>query len=434
MTATTGKKARYFYGWNIVIASVLAEVPFVEHMSSTLGLFFKPLREEFGWSRSALAGVQTVGRVVEAASAFAIGGLVDRFGPRWLMPIGAVILALAMFLSAHVTGIWQFYLFRGVVAAIGFTFIGPVVTRVAINKWFVQKRGRTIAITATAQQVAAVALVPIIVFVMASSGWRVVFYMFSGVALVFAMLPPIFLMRRCPEDMGLHPDGIRISSDENGNLRKEGQLPLANRTLLAPEPVWSRREALMTAPFWLFAVSFGIDSLAYQGINISLAPFLQDLGYGTAMVSAVLTFRFVIQSGGSAFAGFLAEHAHKLAFRALPLVLQCVGTFLFLFAKSPALLWSALILYCGGQSAFAVMQEVLWANYFGRQSLGAVRSMAYMISFGLGAAGPVAMNLVFDITGSYTPAFIAAAVFTGISVFLMVAARPAKAKRYVTAA
>ncbi len=59
---STARRTRYFYGWNIVAASFLAQLAYAEHYTSVLGLFIKPLQNEFGWSRSAISAVQTIAR------------------------------------------------------------------------------------------------------------------------------------------------------------------------------------------------------------------------------------------------------------------------------------------------------------------------------------------------------------------------------------
>ena len=105
----------------------------------------------------------------------------------------------------------------------------------------------------------------------------------------------------------------------------------------------------------------------------------------------------------------------------------------FCFARTPIFLWAAISAYGLGAAGVHVTQEVLWANYYGRLSLGLVRSLAFFFSFGLGAIGPVAMNMVFDILGSYKPAFILiCGLFVLASVFIAFA-KPVKAKRYAGA-
>lgn len=430
---TTGRKPRfrYFYGWNIVAAAFMAHLAYAEHFSSMLGLFFKPLQNEFGWSRSALAGVQSTARVIEALAAPIAGPLIDRYGPRVLMPIGAIIVGLAMLGVTQVNAIWQFYLLRGAIVAIGFTLMGALVTDVAVNNWFIRKRGRAIAISRSASNLSNIILVPITVFVIAASGWRTMFIVFAIVTWVVVLIPSAILMRRRPEDMGLHPDGINPGAAEADSPQEEE--PENNEAASASEPIWSRREVLMTASFWLLVASFAVDSMAFQAINISLAPYIQDMGYGDAMLAGVITFRAIIMAVVVLFMGFAAEHAHRATVRVVPFLIQGAGAFLFLLAEEPVFLWLAVTVYGLGSSGVLVTQEVVWANYFGRLSLGLVRSLGYLVAFGFGAVGPIAMNAVYDLTGSYRPAFIVITALFVVAAFLMGVARPAKAKRYARA-
>ena len=135
----------------------------------------------------------------------------------------------------------------------------------------------------------------------------------------------------------------------------------------------------------------------------------------------------------SLYIGFLAEHSHRTSIRVVPFMIQALATCFFILGREPLFLWLGVALYGLGISSIHVTQEVVWANYFGRLSLGLVRSLGYFISFGFGAAGPVAMNAVFDIFGTYQPAFLVIiGLFCGAAL-LMGIAQPAKAQRYATA-
>ncbi|MFC2072529.1 MFS transporter [Chloroflexota bacterium] len=433
VTATKGRKPRYFYGWNIVGASFLAHLAYAEHFSSMLGFFFKPLQNEFGWSRTALSAVQTIARMTEALVAPIVGPLIDRYGPRVLMPIGAIIVGLAMLGITQITTIWQFYLLRGLVVAIGFTLLGSLVTGVAINNWFIRKRGRALAIASVGSNISNIIFVPITVFVIAASGWRMMFVIFAVVTWLVVLIPSAILMRRRPEDMGLHPDGIEPDSAEARSNREEQDYHISKVTS-ASEPIWNRREVLKTGSFWLLAAALGINAMAFQGINLSLAPYIQDLGYGDAMLATVMTFRAIMMTVAFPIIGFLAERTHRVSIRVIPFVIQGAGVFFLLLARQPALLWLAVALYGLGVSGVHIIQEVVWANYFGRLSLGLVRSLAFLIAFGFGASGPIVINAVFDALGSYRPAFIVIIGLSIMSAFTMGVVRPPKAHRYATAA
>ncbi len=431
VTTTKGKKPRYFYGWNIVAASFLANLSYAEHHSSVLGFFFKPLQNEFGWSRTALAAVQTIARFTEGLFAPVAGPFIDRYGPRVLVSIGAIVVGLAMLGITQINAIWQFYLLRGIVVAIGFTLMGNLVTDIAVNNWFIRKRGRALGIGRLGTHVSNIIFIPITVFVIAAFGWQRMFVIFAIVAWLVVLIPSVILMRRRPEDMGLYPDGIYPSVAEVARRREEKSA--AGETTSASEPIWSRREVLMTRSFWLLALCFGIDSLAFQGINISLAPYIQDLGYGDVTLSAVMTFRSIISAAVIPFMGLFAEHAHRTIVRVTPVIIEGVGAFLFLSAGQPVFLWLAIAVYGLGIAGFTIMQEVIWANYFGRLSLGVVRSLGYLIAFGFGAVGPVAMNAVFDIVGSYRPAFVATIGLLAVAALVIAIVPRPSAHRYSTA-
>lgn len=426
---TRTRKTRYFYGWNIVAASFLAGLSYAEHFSSILGFFIKPLQGEFGWSRSAIAGVQSISRVVEAIFAPIVGPLVDRYGPRVLMPIGSIIVGMAMLGVTRINSIWQFYILRGFIVAIGFTLMGYLVTDVTINKWFIQKRGRAIAFGRSGGNVSNIIMVPLSVFIIGAYGWRMMFVIFAAITFLFVLIPSAIFMRRRPEDMGYHPDGMDPSTVEKEEKQQEHPNEEKTSTL---EPLWSRRDVLMTRTFWVLVVSFAVNSLSFQGINISIVPYIQDLGYRDTLLAAVVTFRSVVMIAASLIMGFLAERAHRTVIRVAPFIIQALGVSFLLFAGNAVFLWPGVALYGLGTSGVYIIQEVLWANYFGRLNLGLVRSTGYFISFGFGAVGPVAMNAVFDIFGSYQPAFLAVISLCFATALLLATARPVKAKRYGT--
>ena len=430
------KQGRYFYGWNIVAASFMAHLAYAEQFSSTLGLFFKPFQSEFGWSRTQIATVQTISRVVEAGTAPLIGPLVDRFGTRTLLPTGALIAGVALVAVTYVDFLWQFYLVRGIIAAVGFTLMGSLVTSVAINNWFIRMRGRALAISTTGASISNVIMIPVAVYVIAEYGWREMFLIFAVLTWIVVLLPSTILMRRRPEDLGLRPDGDTDDAPEESPPKsgapESGQAAVqtAQRAQAAREPLWTRREALRTPAFWVITGCFAIASHAFQGINISLAPYLQDLGYVDSVVAAALTTRAIVMAATLPAVGLLAEKAHLGWVRVLPFFLQSIAAILFLSADNVVFLFAALIIYGMGITSLGVTQEVLWANSFGRLSLGSVRSLGFVVTFGIGATGPMTMNLISDLMGSYRPAFAIFLAFFVVSALIILFLRPPTPPRY----
>ena len=410
----------------------MAHLSYAEHHSSVLGFFMRPFKQEFGWSRTQVSLVQTIARFVEAGITVFVGPLIDRHGPRLMMPIGAIVVGLAMVATTYVKAIWQFWMIRGVIVAVGFTLMGFMVTNVTVNKWFVRKRGRAIAIAGMGGNLGNVIMVPATVWILAIYGWRASFVTFAVVTWLVVMIPSYLLMRRQPEDMGLHPDGIEPDADSAVSSQGEGQESETPVRASQQEPVWNRREVMATAAFWLLIASISVANLAFQGINISLAPYMQDLRYGDALVATVVTFRSVVMTLVLPAWGFIGERAHLPWVRVSPFLLQGLASFLFLLAKDPIFLWLAVITYGVGFGGVMVVQEVLWANYFGRLSLGLVRSTGFPIAFAFSAAGPIFMNGIFDVLGSYRPAYLLFIGFYSVAAVLLWGIRAPTPRRFST--
>jgi hypothetical protein len=94
-----------------------------------------------------------------------------------------------------------------------------------------------------------------------------------------------------------------------------------------------------------------------------------------------------------------------------------------LLQHSTAGIVAGLVLYGFGNSGAGILRETIWAHYFGRVSLGSVRSIVEPLQTALGAAGPLAMALFFDATGSYQGAWLGLAVGFGLCAVLMRSAR-----------
>jgi cyanate permease len=72
-----------------------------------------------------------------------------------------------------------------------------------------------------------------------------------------------------------------------------------------------------------------------------------------------------------------------------------------------------------GWGGMIPLTEVIWASFFGRRHLGAVRSAALPFSLLLGAAAPLAVSYYHDIVGDYSGALVAVAIANIVSAGLI---------------
>ncbi|PZC51171.1 MAG: Sugar phosphate permease [Chloroflexi bacterium] len=393
----------YFYGWNIIGAAFLSRFSFASGNASILGLFFTPLNAQLGWSRTSIAGVLTLSRLFEGITSPIVGTLLDRYGSRWILVVGGIILSLGFMGLSAMTNLWQFYLVRGIFMAIGFSLVSMLVTNTTISNWFVVRRGRAIALAGMGTSTGMLIISPITVAVIAVWGWQTAWIFFAVLAWLVVVIPSALIMKRRPEDMGLKPDGEVVNSNDYSNLQPEKSVQYDS----TKEAVWTRRQVVRTPAFWLLITAISSSMFAFQGVNISIAPYAEDLGFGAAAIALMLMARSVATILVTPMWGMLSEHVHLPTIRVIPFLIQLLATALLTLADTNAMLWFGIVVYGAGFTGMMIIQEVLWANYYGRLTLGTVRSTSLPLQVLISGGGPVLINLVFDLTGSYRPAYAA---------------------------
>ena len=430
-TSLRDKKPRFFYGWYIVLASFLAHIAYAEQNSSILGVFLRPMTREFGWSRTELTGAQSVARLVEGIFAPVIGPIIDRHGPRPLMLVGSLIAGLGFLALSQINTIWQFYLTKGLVIAIGFLCMGFMVTNTAISNWFVRLRGRAIGIAGMGTSLANVAMAPVVVWMIGQWDWRSAWMAFGLLTWIVVLVPSALLMRRRPEDEGLRPDG-----DEPYQTSAEMTTETHTQTSVESEPlepIWGRSEVVRTSAFWLIILTFSVSNLAFQGINISMVPYFEDLGFATSIAAAALVTRAIIQLIAAPLWGFAVERIDVRYLGFLKFSLQGLAALLFLIGRNIPVLFTGVIVYAIGSSGSAVISEIIWANFFGRLTLGSIRGVGTPLLTLFSAIGPVFMNIIFDLTGSYELAFILFIFLFALSAGLILLLKQPQATRFARA-
>jgi MFS family permease len=78
-------------------------------------------------------------------------------------------------------------------------------------------------------------------------------------------------------------------------------------------------------------------------------------------------------------------------------------------------------MFSGGSFA---MLPVIYADYFGRSSIGTIRGLTHPVVMVANAAGPLTAGIIFDVRGEYSLAFQVFGMVTFIGATLVWFARP----------
>lgn len=192
-------KPKFFYGYIIVGAGFVISLLTVGTYTS-FGVFFKPLSSEFGWTRAMTSGAYSLNMILWGSLSIITGRLNDRFGPRIVITACGFIFGAGYLLMSRISALWQFYLFYGVIIAIGlsgcFTPIASTITR-----WFTKRRGLATGIVISGIGVGTIIIPPLASQLISIYGWRTSYTILGITTLVLLIISAQFL-RRDPGQTG----------------------------------------------------------------------------------------------------------------------------------------------------------------------------------------------------------------------------------------
>lgn len=417
---------RLYFGYWIVAAAFVAQ--FMSVGTNTIsGAFLKPMSDELGWSRSDFTYALTLSRFLSAFVGFFIGVYVDRYGSRPLMFAGTTVVAASLFLMGSVSELWQWLVLRGVVMTVGSALMGGLVVNVTLSRWWVEKRAQMIGIASMGVSGAGAVFPPLITVVIHEWGWRAGWHVMA--AIVLCVYASAMLMKRQPEDFGLHPDG-HTAEQITGGAGAVAAADYANS--------FTRREAIRTSTFYLIVLAFGLSQVGSGAMLLQTIPFLTDQDFSpnqAALLSAVMSLFAMLCKPAW---GWMAGRMEPNRVASICFVQSAIAMVLILVAAEAHAhvpLTVGFVLMGWGFGGAIPLQETIWASYFGRRYIGAVRSAALPVALFLGAGAPLAVSAYYDRVGNYRGIFFfIAGLWLLAAVLATFVRRPRRLARPLTAA
>jgi len=413
---------RFYYGWWIVVVSFIGDFMSAGVGAFAFSLFLKPMSEELGWARSMTAGAFTLRTIAGAVSAPIMGPLLDRYGARPLMVFGALLGGFGILALSRTTELWHFYLFYGVLGAIGLIEFGGFITSTAISKWFIRKRGRALAIATMGITLGGVVLTPVAQYLISNFGWRTAWLVLGITIWAVVVAPAAIFMRRRPEDMGLLPDGDKAPANDPSNT-------VSHARPADQEQVWTLKAALKTPTLWLALIAFNLNGLGASAIVIHEVAYLTDRGYSTTLAVAVATGHALFAALGTFVAGLIAEKVSVRHCLIVAFLGASVGVGILMNAANTTVLLFFALIYGFSLGSYIVLNPLVWANYYGRTFLGTIRGVVMPLQMLASSIGPLFAALIYDSTASYQWALSTYMVCWLLAAFFIFLAKPPRAPK-----
>ncbi|WP_137700070.1 MFS transporter [Marimonas lutisalis] len=358
----------------------------------SFGLFFNPLQEEFGWSRTLISSASALSFFMMGVLAIPGGRLNDRFGPRVVLTVTGTAYAVGFLLLSQVTAPWQMFLVFGIFMGLGLG-THDVVTLGTIARWFERRRGIMSGVVKTGTALGQISMPPIAAALLLAYGWRQ--------ALVFLGLAALVLLLIAARSMESPP--TPRDTPENANT----------------DAGHSFAEVRRDRVFWALCLIQFLFFPSMMSVPMHLAVHGTDLGMSTATASTLLSVLGATSIAGRLTVGTVTDRiGGKRAF------LMCFSILLgslLAFAATTAhgLLYLVVAFYGFSHGGLFTVVSPTVAEYFGMRAHGAI--FGTILFFGTigGSLGPIAVGWIFDTTDSYRLAFLMLATMAAIGLALV---------------
>lgn len=385
----------FFYGYVIVFVSTVV-MTMTFGVNYSFGIFFTPLRAEFGWTKVVTSIAYSVLTFLAGFLGIFAGRFTDRFSAKMVSLCGGCFLGLGCILLSRITAAWQFYLIYGLVVSAGIGGVWPSLTA-TVPKWFLRGRGLMIGIVASGTGIGTMIVPPLASRLISGYGWRSAYVILGVFTLVFVVVAALF-MRRDPHQMGqlLYGGG-------EGEQRRNGQVA---RDLSYREMAHDRHMRMVCFIYFCFGFSL-------HTVMVHIVPYAIENGIPPETAAGLMAV-----AGGASVLSKLVVGAvsDRIGVR-----WSLAYNFILLMA---ALLWLQATGSLSALRAFAfafgfayggimALQSVLSADLFGLSSLGLILgSVTFIYTIG-SAVGPLLSSYLFDVTRSYRIAFFICVLLDG---------------------
>ncbi len=384
-------KKGIYHGWWIVITSLLMMATVYSAMITLPGVFTVFVTEDFGVTRTAFTAHITICTLACMVASLFVGKLFQKYNPKILMAVSAVIVTLCFLGYSFATSVIHFYVISALVGFFGL-FLSNVPISILINSWFGPKmKGKAMGIAMVGSGIGSMVLNPVLTAINEAYSWRMSYRLLALLVLVLVL--PLILLKvtRSPEDKGL----ARLGDDPNAVTVPGGAVSGL-----------SAGQALKTSLFWIMFLTFFLFSATTTIFNTNAIPYMTDVGIDAVFASTMMSLSALGVIIGKLALGTISDKWNAKVASSAAIACLILGLVCFLGLPKLALLAPAATFLFGLGNANATVTMPLIANdMMGNRDFGTLFGYA-SVSSTLGASvGPLFGAMVFDSTGSYAAAW-----------------------------
>jgi MFS family permease len=388
----------FFYGWLMVPVAIISQA--VTGVGQTYGIsVFNPsLLDTLEISLSALTGTYMVGTLLAALPQPYIGSIMDRIGIRRTMAGVVILLGGACIFFSRINSL--------VTLLIGF-FLLRLLGQGALSllsgnipaMWFQEKLGTVTGFVSSGFSLSMAVIPAFFLYLINRGGWRLAYTQLGFLVWIIMMPLMLFIFRNTPEEVNQVIDG-GIKRDPRGNLAAANHLES-----------YDLKRARKTPAYWIMMINSALWAMIITAVFFNLLPIFESLGISENVAAATYTTYAAASLLTQILIGPVTDRGplHYL-------LLVCMGTLaagvgVLSFATSPWIAHSYAVLIGISTGLISLVGGTLFARYYGRTHLGALRGGVLTAQVAGSSLGPFITGVIFDLSGSY---LISLWIFVGL--------------------
>jgi sugar phosphate permease len=388
------------YGW------VMASLTFLTLLCTSAaagvaGVLILPLRQEFGWDASDIAGPLALRLVLFGLMGPFAAAVQQRYGIKTTVAAALVLILGGFLFASRMTALWQLWLTYGLMVGMGTGLTAMVLAATVSGRWFTARRGLVLGMLGASSATGQLAFLPLAAWLAEHDGWRFTLVPTALACTLAALLMALFGADH-PGSLGLAPYGeTKVTPPPP---RGGGAAMNALRTLAS-----SSRSRV----FWILFGTFFVCGLSTNGlVQTHFIPLCSDFGIPSVQAAGLLAAMGIFDIIGTTGSGYLSDR-----FDSRKLLFWYYGL------RGLSLLFLPFSGFTGlGLTVFAVFYGLDWiatipptvrlaGQHFGRERAPLVFGWVFT-GHQLGAAvAAFAGGVSRDLLDSYLPAFFAAGAF-----------------------
>lgn len=346
-------------------------------------VFVPELVKQFGWSRAQVGTLFMALSLAAGISAPLAGWLLDLVSAQFVVCAGAGIAGLGLAAASRASGYGEMVV-AFLMLGVGMAASGYVPAAFVVSNWFnLARRGLAVGIAMAGETAGAMLMTLIVAYVIASKGWRAGYLALAIPTLLIVIPSVLCLVRTRPTIAGVDKGRTQeIAAGMNVS------------------------EAVHSRSFWLIAIAEFGGGFYVTAVWIHLAAYLRGIGYSLEVTAFAVSAAMALATAGQPIMGIIADRVTSRVALATAFVVNAISFILVLYAKHALYLALFIILFGSMLTAPVTLLALLTATSLGLRKYGSLSGIMFLFWVVGASFGPFVAGWIFDLSGSYSSAFL----------------------------